>query len=239
MTLIFEAASHIGHKRRTNEDRYFARRLPDGSLLIAVADGMGGLPGGDKAASLAIDAMDEADDDGSVDQAMLGRLIMAAHKAVIEHAIKHPALDGMGTTLTAAVVREESVFWAHVGDSRLYLLHNGELSQLTSDHRFLTSMIADGDITAEEARVHPLRNILDQCLGCSSIQPETGYADLAPGSMLLLCTDGLFEDVSSDTMTAILNRKALLADKAALLVQTALENGGRDNITLVIVERNT
>ena len=238
MTLNFEAASHIGYKRRTNEDRYFTRRLADGSLLIAVADGMGGLPGGDKAASLAIGAMAEADSDGSVDQAMLGRLIMAAHKSVIEYALRHPALDGMGTTLTAAVVRQESVFWAHVGDSRLYLLHNGSLSQLTTDHRFLSSMIADGDITAEQAKEHPLRNLLDQCLGCSSIMPETGYADLAPGSMLLLCSDGLYEDVSYETLTAILNRKEPIADKASLLVRTALENGGRDNVTLVIVERD-
>ena len=158
--------------------------------------------------------MAEADSDGSVDQAMLGRLIMAAHKSVIEYALRHPALDGMGTTLTAAVVGQDSVFWAHVGDSRLYLMHNGVLTQLTTDHRFLSSMIADGDITAEQAKEHPLRNLLDQCLGCSSIMPETGYTDLAPGSMLLLCSDGLYEDVSYETLTAILNRKEPIADKA-------------------------
>ncbi|MDL2216959.1 protein phosphatase 2C domain-containing protein [Desulfovibrio sp. OttesenSCG-928-M14] len=235
MSLLFEAMTHIGNKRKSNEDRYFVREQADGSLLMAVADGVGGMPGGEKAAELAMSAVAAADFGESVTQARLLQLVMNAHASIVRYSDAHPRLEGMGTTLTAAVVRENAVSWVHVGDSRLYIQHSGTLRQLTTDHRFLSSMVEDGDITAEEALNHPLRNMLDQCLGCSSIEPEQGSAALEPGDRLLLCTDGLYGEVPLESVESILSADIAANQKATQLLAAALNAGGTDNVTFIVV----
>lgn len=235
MILHYEGATHQGKKRNRNEDRFFIRRQHDGSLLMAVADGVGGMPEGEKAADMALGAVAGAGPDERIGPERLLQLVMCAQQTVLRYALGNPEREGMGTTLTVAVVRDTDLLWAHVGDSRLYLLHSGELRRLTADHRFLSSMIADGDITAEEALTHPLRNMLEQCVGCSVIEPDQGGSVLEPGDFLLLCTDGLYGEVPDDSLTAILTEAVPLQRKADLLLETALENGGRDNITLVLV----
>lgn len=235
MIIYFEASTHTGNKRQGNEDRYFVRKQADGSLLMAVADGVGGMPGGAKAAELAIEAVAAISHRESVTAARLLQLVMNANDSILRYSAAHPRLEGMGTTLTTAVVRKNIIFWIHVGDSRLYILHNGSLRQVTKDHRFLASMIQDGDITAEEAVNHPLRNMLDQCVGCSAVEPDQGSSVLEPGDFLLLCTDGLYGEVADDSLAAILTDVISLQHKADLLIESALENGGRDNITLVLV----
>ncbi len=236
MSLLFEALTHPGNKRQSNEDRYFVRRQDDGSLLMAVADGVGGMPGGDKAAELAMQAIAAAETGENITPERLFQLLMSAHDSIGYQTAAHSHLEGMGTTLTVAVARENAVFWAHVGDSRLYILHAGALRQLTTDHRFLTSMIEHGDITEEEARRHPLRNMLDQCLGCSFLEPEQGHAVLEPGDRLLLCTDGLYEDVSHKILEGILSADITVKQKAEQLLEVSLNAGGRDNITFVTAE---
>lgn len=236
MSLLFEALTHTGKKRHSNEDRYFVREQADDSLLMAVADGVGGMPGGEKAAELAMEAIAAADFGESVTQARLLQLVMNAHDSVLRYTAAHPRLEGMGATLTAAVVRENAVSWVHVGDSRLYIQHHGTLRQVTTDHRFLSSMIEDGDITEEEARGHPLRNMLDQCLGCPSIEPEQGRAILEPGDRLLLCTDGLYGEVPHESVENILSADITAIQKATQLLEASLNAGGKDNITLIIVD---
>lgn len=235
MSLLFEAVTHSGKKRQSNEDRYFVRRQDDGSLLMAVADGVGGMPGGDKAAELAMQAIAAAETAENITPKRLFQLLMSAHDSIGYQTAAHSHLEGMGTTLTVAVVREDAVFWGHVGDSRLYILHAGTLRQVTTDHRFLTSMIEHGDITEEEAKNHPLRNMLDQCLGCSSLEPEQGHAVLESGDILLLCTDGLHEEVPHNAVEGILSADIPLKQKADQLLDASLNAGGRDNITLVVV----
>lgn len=161
---------------------------------------------------------------------------MSAHDSILRYSDAHTRLEGMDTTLTAAVAQENEVFWAHIGDSRLYILHDGILRQVTTDHRFLSSMIKDGDITAEEARNHPLRNMLDQCLGCPFIEPEQGSAVLTPGDKLLLCTDGLHEEISHKTIEGILSADMPVKQKAAELLGKSLKAGGSDNITLIVID---
>lgn len=231
--------SHIGNKRKTNQDRYLVQRQLDGSVLVAVADGMGGVPGGDKAATLAIETIEAEKTNLTIDAEVLQRTMMTAHKAVLEYALEFPEMDGMGTTLTVAAVRQDSVIWAHVGDSRLYMLRDGTLKQLSQDHRFLTSMVDAGDISPEEVKSHPLRNMLDQCLGCSSIEPDMGQTSIIHKDLLLLCSDGLYEDLTDEAMTTILNQPVTLEEKAGRLVSSALGSAGNDNITLVLVEINS
>ncbi|MDL2267349.1 MAG: protein phosphatase 2C domain-containing protein [Desulfovibrio sp.] len=236
MSLQFKAQTHTGNKRQSNEDRYFVREQADGSLLMAVADGVGGMPGGEKAAELAMEAIAAAGLEERLSPERLYQLATSAHDSIVRYAAAHPRLEGMGTTLTAAVVRENAVFWVHVGDSRLYIQHSATLRQLTTDHRFLSSMIEDGDITAEEALNHPLRNMLDQCLGCPSIEPEQGNVVLEPGDRLLLCTDGLYGEVPHERVKNILLADMTAKQKATQLLEASLNAGGKDNITLVVVD---
>lgn len=120
MTLYFNAASHVGHKRAANEDSWFARRQDDGALLLAVADGMGGAPGGDQASALAVAAFAATETGDALLPHDLPRLAMAGHKAILDRAASDSGMKGMGTTLTAALVRKAELSWVHIGDSRLY-----------------------------------------------------------------------------------------------------------------------
>jgi protein phosphatase len=234
MNMRYAGASHVGLRRGKNEDRYLAREQPDASLLLVVADGMGGAPGGEMASETAIETFRRLAATGPITPDMLPDAVMAAHGAIAEASGKHVGMEGMGATLTVALARRETLFWAHVGDSRLYRLRDGRLSQLTTDHRFLESMIQDGDITREEAKCHLFKNMLDQCLGCPEIHPEYGTAELQEGDLLLLCTDGLHDELSHETLERMLRQKLSLDQATEALIAGALEAGGRDNITAVL-----
>ena len=235
MTLNFTAASHMGHKRLVNEDSWFARRQDDGALLLAVADGMGGAPGGDQASALAVAAFAATGAGDAIVPHDLPRLAMNGHTAILNHADANLEMKGMGTTLTAALVRKEELAWVHIGDSRLYRLRKTKLRQLTSDHRFIHTLYKGDKPSPEILRRHPLRNMLDQCLGGPRIELELGDESFLPGDCLLLCTDGLCDEVAEDRIAAILAKNAALAEKAGWLVQAALDAGGSDNITVIVV----
>ena len=235
MTLDFNAVSHVGHKRAVNEDSWFARRQDDGALLLAVADGMGGAPGGDQASSLAVAAFAATGAGDAIFPHDLPRLAMAGHKAILDRAASDSGMKGMGTTLTVALVQKEELCWVHIGDSRLYRLRKTKLRQLTSDHRFIHTLYKEDKPPPEILRRHPLRNRLDQCLGGPRIELELGDESFFSGDCLLLCTDGLSDEVTDERIAAILSKDAAPAEKADWLVKTALDAGGNDNVTVIVV----
>jgi len=149
---------------------------------------------------------------------------------------KEPDLKGMGSTLTAAFVKGEALFWAHVGDSRLYLFRGGELTQITEDDTMAGFLLAEGEISSEEARVHPGRDFLFDFIGSGEFEEETGSFTLRKDDLLLLTTDGLHDKVPEETLVSILRSNSGLDKKLDRLVSSALKESGKDNITVVGVE---
>ena len=225
--------SHIGYKRDKNEDRFLIKELP-GIIILVVADGLGGTPGGEIAAQIAIDAFQEYKFSKENLEKDLKRALMKAEKQI--HKVnKNPGLEGMGTTVTAAALYKSKIFWIHVGDSRIYLLQDKGIKQITTDHTFIRELIDDGTLTPAQAETHPLRNVLDQCVGCDEIQPDNGVFHIEKNNRLLLCTDGLTKHLSDLQIESILKANPT-QEAAQLLIQAALKTGGTDNVTLIVKE---
>lgn len=230
------AATDVGRVRDGNEDAYL---VDDAMGLIAVADGMGGHRGGEVASAMAVDALQHLATDPTPD-ALLSSVQQANH-VIFDRARNDPDLRGMGTTLCAVAVvsddGDEELAVVNVGDSRVYLLRDDALIQLTRDHSLVEDMLQEGRITAEEAAVHPQRNIVTRALG---IAPRVDVDEFSviphTGDRFILCSDGLFNEVAPDRIAATLRRLADPDEAAHELVRLANENGGRDNITCVIVE---
>jgi len=225
--------SHRGFKRNSNQDRFFCREFENGVLLMSVADGMGGQAEGATAAQLAIDVLGEVDPALVPTETELKRLIREADRRVRQYAEQNEKFEGMGTTLTITAVRKKIAYWAHVGDSRLYVFRGGELSAMTMDHTIPGFLLADGKITKKEAMIHPMRSGLLDCVGCGSLDLDSGRFDVSDGDLLMLTTDGLHDYVSEQTIQAILRSEHGIEDKFQELVDAALETGGHDNITVV------
>jgi protein phosphatase len=219
----------IGQVRERNEDSF----LVD-PPLYAVADGMGGHRGGEVASELAletVEALASAGKGGLADQ------VRAANRAVFERSMSDRAVSGMGTTLTAVTVDDERAHLAHVGDSRAYLLRAGALRQLTEDHTLVNRMVKAGEISPEEAEVHPHRNVVTRALGTEpSVQVDEDDVPLLAGDRLLLCSDGLSNMVTTDQIQAILEANPSAQDAATRLVRAANRAGGVDNITVIVVD---
>jgi len=229
------ALTHRGLVRRENQDRFLVKEFP-GAVLVALADGMGGHAGGEIAAQTAVDALEGFDPESSECLDALMEKIRAADLAVKKVAMEDSSLKSMGTTLTAAFVRDLTAHWVHVGDSRLYLLRQGHFIQITDDHTLPGFLLKEGEISREEARVHPLRNALLSCIGCGKLEGEGGTLDLEAGDLLLLSSDGLHDGVPEEAIADILNSKHRIEEKLDALVDAALSAGGRDNITVVGVQ---
>ncbi len=243
--MIAAAATDPGRVRPNNEDSVLAD--PEAGILI-VADGMGGHRAGEVASSLAVrtihgtlSAPAPAPEGGSPDtQSLLARAIAEANHAIWLRAAQDPTLRGMGTTVVVAVCHGSRLWLAHAGDSRIYIFRRTGLSVLTQDHSLVAQMVRAGEITAEEARRHPLRNVISRCLGTEpTVQPDIQTLEWAPGEVLLLCTDGLTGMLEDDEIERILG--AAGADLALVcrnLIAAANECGGKDNIS-VILARNS
>jgi len=227
------ALTHTGLTRKRNEDRYLVKEFTDGSILLAVADGMGGETAGDYAAEIMIDRLTDVQTGSGDTHLQLSKLVKEADRIIKDEADKNPDLQGMGTTITVTHLRDDSVHWAHVGDSRLYILHNRELIQITKDQNVAQFLVDEGEITVKEARKHPLRNLLDQCVGCAECKPETGYFKINSGDLMILSSDGLHGAVPDETITSLLSGNTDTEAKVRSLIQVALEAGGKDNITVV------
>ncbi len=231
MKLLTTALTDVGRGRTNNEDSFV---VDDDSGLFAVADGMGGHQAGEVASAIAIDALRSGLQDGRpIDEA-----IVDANTAVVTRASGDPALRGMGTTLTAAVLGDDQVLViGHVGDSRAYLLRDGELGQLTVDHSVVAELIAAGQLTEAEAEIDPRRAMITRALGIDvDVEVDVIAVDLALGDRLLFCSDGLTTMLRDDAIADVLRSEADRGRAAQELVEAANEAGGADNITVLLID---
>jgi protein phosphatase len=221
----------IGHVRERNEDAI----VVDGTL-VAVADGLGGHAGGALASKLATDLLAASFTGGSVDE--LATAVRAANWVVWERASSASALKGMGTTMCAAGLVDGGVLAVvHVGDSRAYLAHEGSVQRLTEDHTVTAELIRDGELSEADAADHPHRAILTRALGVGpAVQVDAVRRPVAPGDVLLLCSDGLFTHVSDDEIGSRLLSGSTPQDTADELLELALSRGGADNVSVVVAE---
>jgi PPM family protein phosphatase len=234
--LRWGGATHVGRVRTVNEDNYVAR---DDVGLWAVADGMGGHRGGEVASEIACKALGRSFADHTVDG--LIEAIEEANEAVYQTGSTDPDLSGMGTTVVAlAVVEQDGVevlAVANVGDSRVYRYSVGDLDQLTDDHSLVADLVREGTLSPEEAAVHPQRNIVTRVLGVNDRVPvDTLTVEPVVGDRYVLCSDGLFNEVPEPAIAALLHRVDDPAEAADELVRLAVEGGGRDNVTVVVVD---
>jgi protein phosphatase len=233
LTLRFAARSDRGLIREGNQDSVYA-----GPRLLAVADGMGGMAAGDVASNLAIAAMAPLDEDVPGDSLVdaLRSAVEIANQNLRDAVDANPALEGMGTTLTGMLFSGTKFGMVHVGDSRAYLLRDGEFVQVTKDDTYVQMLIDEGRITEEEASVHPQRSLLVRALQGSDVDPQYSVRPAVVGDRYLLCSDGLSGPVSDDSIAATLREYSDPDQCAERLVQLALRGGGPDNITVIVVD---
>ena len=218
-----------GRQRNANEDAYFAR-----GPLFAVADGMGGAQAGEVASRLAAESFEPVQRGEESPEAYLRAIARTANARIHRLAQADSSRSGMGTTLTAALVEDDEVSFAHVGDSRAYLFRDGELKLLTSDHSLVEELRRQGRLTDEQAEDHPQRSIITRALGPErEVEVDTMTYRARPGDVYLLCSDGLTTMVREDRIAATLADTESLDDAVSSLVREANEAGGRDNITVV------
>ncbi|WP_165917222.1 PP2C family protein-serine/threonine phosphatase [Flaviaesturariibacter aridisoli] len=246
MTERFYGLTDTGRQRANNEDAFVARSLPDGRLLLCVIDGVGGYEGGEVAAALAQEALEQAAHAGTLsDGASFLRVCASIQEAITIAKKADPRLAQMACVLSAALVDEKAgrFHYAHIGDTRLYLYRDGSLVKISSDHSFVGLLEDSGRISEAEAMAHPKRNEIDRALGFGTSLPDesvdTGSSPFLPGDGLLLCSDGLTDLVPRAAIEAILQHPDPLEQKAAALVAAANEAGGKDNITVVLAVHST
>ena len=235
MKLSWGASTDMGMVRQQNEDSFVAEEG-----LYVVADGMGGHNAGEVASALAVTAMRAAVKGGVTDAMRLREVVQAANTAIYTASLDDSAQSGMGTTLTAAVVvpgEEPRFMVANVGDSRTYLFRDGVLSRVSIDHSYVQELVNEGLISEEEARVHPRRNIVTRALGIDrSVSVDVFTQVVRTGDRLVLCSDGLVDEVSDADITAVLLQHRDPQLTAESLVMVANAAGGRDNTTVVVVD---
>jgi PPM family protein phosphatase len=238
MKCCFTGLTDPGLLRTVNQDDYYID--PEGRFFI-VADGMGGHAGGQEASQLATEAiqtyLEKHWQSAATPEELLEQALLEANQAILQDQQSHPERSDMGTTAVVVMFREEQSWLAHVGDSRLYRFRGSHLEQITEDHTWVARAMKAGDLTPEQARMHPWRHVLSQCLGRKDLpKVEVQPIDVQVGDRLLLCTDGLTEELSDDLIASSLQARLKGEETAAHLIEAAKEKGGRDNITVVIVE---
>src|ERR671933_1139790 len=224
------ALSDTGRKRRHNEDVYVVD-----PPIFAIADGMGGAKAGEVAAALAADVL--RGEGGSGEEALV-TLIQEANRRVYERASEDAAKSGMGTTMTVALLEDSHVRIGHVGDSRAYLIRDGELSQLTDDHSLVGELVRSGKLAPEDAETHPQRSVITRVLGTDpDVNVDPFSVETRSGDLFLLCSDGLYSMVGNDRILELVERNRRDLDAAAkALIAAANKGGGEDNITIVAFE---
>ncbi|MDP8256988.1 MAG: Stp1/IreP family PP2C-type Ser/Thr phosphatase [Candidatus Alcyoniella australis] len=241
-----------GLVRANNEDSLFSYDLanlgphdPELGRLYVVADGMGGVAAGEVASRLAAQTLSEyytrgdANQNGEALQERLVQMLLLANERIREHVADNPECFGMGTTITALLVFQGEVILAHVGDSRAYLLRDGELYQLSKDHSEVQLMVEMGRLTPEQAREHPRKHILTQAVGVDHsgvLNVFTRRLSSLANDIFLLCSDGLTDMLDDKHISELLKDHESVEDTANALIKDALAAGGRDNITVVLIK---
>jgi protein phosphatase len=232
----------IGRKRKVNQDYVYTSEEPVGNLpnLFVVADGMGGHNAGDYASKLTVETLIQ-----EIEQSfeknpvkILGKAIAKANEIIRRRASEVPDMEGMGTTVVAATCLGRYLQVANVGDSRLYVVGKN-IRQITRDHSLVEEMVRVGTISQAEARNHPDKNIITRAVGASDdVEPDFFTVELEEGDVVLMCSDGLTNMLEDEEIRMILNGARDIVEKAQALVDAANANGGRDNITVVLIEQD-
>ena len=233
----FIGITHIGLSRKLNEDRYLIKDMQDNSVLIAVADGLGGNVSGDYAAEKIRKIFANLKQvTKNNEQPELDQLVREIDRSIYADSQSIQDLEGTGSTFIGVLLRNGVAHWVHVGDSRLYFLRDEKLTQVTEDQTLARFLLEEGEITPDQLPTHYSRHIMDQCVGCGYSEPETGNLQFTNGDLFVLSTDGLHRQIPEPTLISILNTASDLETKAKSLVKAALEAGGKDNITLVMAQ---
>ncbi len=234
LALRYAVRSDVGLLREGNEDSAYA-----GPRLLAIADGMGGHAAGEVASAVAISALaglDRAVPAGDL-LAPLAAAVAAANTTLHEMSVADPAVEGMGTTLTAMLWRDSHVALCHIGDSRAYLLRDGDFSQITRDHTLVQSLVDDGRLTPEAAATHPQRSLLLRALdGRTEAEPDLSVREVRVGDRYMLCSDGLSDVVTEQTLHKTLVTITNPDDAVLQLIELAIRSGGPDNITCIVAD---
>ena len=210
--MISLGVSKTGLVRQRNEDRFYAK----GPLLI-VADGMGGYTGGEYASTMVVDT------------------ILEANHMVFEKSQSYKELEGMGTTAVVAYVKDDTLLWAHVGDSRLYIYGDSQLRRMTNDHSMVQELVNAGTITEAEVIHHPKRNMLTRAIGVyDTVEVDTGMVEVHEGERILLCSDGLSGYIEESRIEEILSEESSESRVLEDLVQLVYDAGARDNVTIIL-----
>ncbi len=232
--------SDVGQKRELNQDYIYTSEMPVGNLpnLFIVADGMGGHKAGDYASRYTVETMvSEISNSSETDpQKLLKQAIISANTFVHEKASENPDMSGMGTTVVAAVCMEDELLIANVGDSRLYLI-NDDIRQITVDHSLVEEMVRIGGLDREAARTHPDKNIITRAVGVKeTVEVDFFRVALLRDDTILLCSDGLSNMLEDEQIRLIVNGQRDIVEKTQELIKAANENGGNDNISVILIE---
>ena len=232
--------SHIGKVRSENQDTIFLSDQPVGKLdnLYIVADGMGGHRAGGYASSYAVsrfvDLLRESEDEDIIES--MKAAIAAVNQEILEKCREDSAYAGMGTTIVVAIFMDNKLYVSHVGDSRAYILKDGQLTQITKDHTLVNELVDRGAITPESAKHHVQKNVLTQAIGApTELKPSLIEMDFE-NSLLMLCSDGLYNCLDNEAIKEILLKNTKVVEKVIELIDQANENGGRDNIGVAIID---
>ena len=235
------SATNVGRKRKINQDSIFASDKPVGNLpnLYIVADGMGGHNAGDFASRYTVNTVREyiAGSREKNPIKLINEAIQLANRGILKEASEHSEMFGMGTTIVVTTIVDEYAYTANVGDSRLHLFDGGELRQITKDHSLVEEMVRLGELSEEDARTHPDRHIITRAVGASD-EVDVDFFDyqMPPDSMILMCSDGLSNMVEDEEIRRIIAQPSDISSKTRELIDEANENGGKDNIAVIIVK---
>ena len=235
------AITDIGQRRQLNQDFIYLSETPIGNLpnVFIVADGMGGHNAGDYAARYAVETVVEEIGTSFEKNPVriMGRAIDKANAMIRQKAREDIALNGMGTTMVIATCMGSSLEVANVGDSRLYVVHQDKIEQITQDHSLVEEMVRMGGIDRASARNHPDKNIITRAIGARDyVEADFFNLELQTGDMVLLCSDGLTNMIEDEIIYRILTNGESLKDRVEELVETANQNGGKDNISVIVIE---
>ncbi len=240
----FFAKTDIGLVRSTNEDTFTYIVKDENNFIAFVCDGMGGHLGGSYASSKTVDFINEAYNKLDTSKPLknvgvwLFDTLQQANEFIFEQSLNNENLKGMGTTVSGVIMFNGELYYAHIGDSRIYVYSERELQQITTDHTYVNTLLLNGLITLKQAQKHPKRHVLTNALGIKrKVSVDIGQIRLNEHENILICSDGLHNMIDGKKLIKLLNEKVDIESKGNLIIDKALSNGGLDNITFVLMEK--